>query len=208
MRYYLQFPRAIPHFRVRYPRVTHPFAARLTAEAVSSLDLHVLGAPPAFILSQDQTLQFEPARSTDPSRSLAGVCVIRLIAALPLRIAAAPHARFSFQRTSTRPSRRSSNLIPAGGFVNPPGSSTFSKSDPLTGGDALYRASRPGCQAPRPARRPSPRCRQSSKEQEDRDPGPGMRVPRPLNACDWQRCPPQPPWQATGSRRTPPSWRW
>jgi len=51
---------------------------------------------------------------------LAGVCVIRLIAALPLRIAAAPHARFSFQRTSTRPSRRTTNLIPAGGFVNPP----------------------------------------------------------------------------------------
>ena len=64
MRYYHTFRHAIPHFRVRYPRVTHPFAARLTAEAVASLDLHVLGAPPAFILSQDQTLQFEPASAT------------------------------------------------------------------------------------------------------------------------------------------------
>jgi hypothetical protein len=29
------------------------------AEAIFSLDLHVLSTPPAFILSQDQTLQFE-----------------------------------------------------------------------------------------------------------------------------------------------------
>jgi hypothetical protein len=35
----------------RFPRVTHPSAAELLP-----LDLHVLGAPPTFILSQDQTL--------------------------------------------------------------------------------------------------------------------------------------------------------
>ena len=42
-----------------YPRVTHPFAARHqpgVATGRSSLDLHALGTPPAFILSQDQTL--------------------------------------------------------------------------------------------------------------------------------------------------------
>ena len=38
-------------------RVTHPFAASCPPEAVSSFDLHVLGTPPAFILSQDQTLR-------------------------------------------------------------------------------------------------------------------------------------------------------
>jgi hypothetical protein len=32
------------------------------AEATFSLDLHVLGTPPAFILSQDQTLQLNPVR--------------------------------------------------------------------------------------------------------------------------------------------------
>ncbi len=32
--------------------ITHPFAVGL-----NPLDLHVLGTPPAFILSQDQTLQ-------------------------------------------------------------------------------------------------------------------------------------------------------
>ena len=42
-----------------YSRVTHPCAALLRAEAPFSLDLHVLGLPPAFVLSQDQTLQFD-----------------------------------------------------------------------------------------------------------------------------------------------------
>jgi hypothetical protein len=37
----------------------HPFAALLAAEAAFAHDLHVLSTPPAFILSQDQTLQFE-----------------------------------------------------------------------------------------------------------------------------------------------------
>ena len=49
----------IPLFEVRYSRVTHPFAALLGAEAPFSRDLHVLGTPPAFVLSQDQTLQFD-----------------------------------------------------------------------------------------------------------------------------------------------------
>ena len=40
-----------------YPRVTHPCATLLGAEAPFSFDLHVLGTPPAFVLSQDQTLQ-------------------------------------------------------------------------------------------------------------------------------------------------------
>ncbi len=36
-----------------YLRVTHPFATGVQA---LPFDLHVLGTPPAFILSQDQTL--------------------------------------------------------------------------------------------------------------------------------------------------------
>ena len=40
--------------RASYLRVTHPFA---TKHRSASFDLHVLGTPPAFILSQDQTLQ-------------------------------------------------------------------------------------------------------------------------------------------------------
>ena len=47
-----------PEPKGRFPRVTHPCAAPGRNPA---LDLHVLGAPPAFVLSQDQTLSFIPA---------------------------------------------------------------------------------------------------------------------------------------------------
>ena len=40
--------------RTGYLRVTHPFAM---AYRNKPFDLHVLGTPPALILSQDQTLQ-------------------------------------------------------------------------------------------------------------------------------------------------------
>ena len=45
--------------RADYSRVTHPCAALLRTEVPFTLDLHVLGLPPAFVLSQDQTLQFD-----------------------------------------------------------------------------------------------------------------------------------------------------
>ena len=42
----------------RFPRVTHPFATKVTgASSGPSFDLHVLSMPPAFALSQDQTLK-------------------------------------------------------------------------------------------------------------------------------------------------------
>ena len=43
----------------RFLRVTHPFATLLAPEGAFAFDLHVLGLPPAFNLSQDQTLQFK-----------------------------------------------------------------------------------------------------------------------------------------------------
>ena len=43
--------------RADHPRVTHPFATRVPVQALAfPFDLHVLSTPPAFILSQDQTL--------------------------------------------------------------------------------------------------------------------------------------------------------
>ena len=42
----------------RFPRVTHPFATKNSqASPRSSFNLHVLSMPPAFVLSQDQTLK-------------------------------------------------------------------------------------------------------------------------------------------------------
>src|SRR5882672_7015034 len=46
----------MPHQQVRHPRVTQPSA---TAPRKMPFDLHVLGTPPAFTLSQDQTLHHE-----------------------------------------------------------------------------------------------------------------------------------------------------
>ena len=50
------FRRVIPHSRVGHPCITHPFATVQLYCYSFSFDLHVLGAPPAFVLSQDQTL--------------------------------------------------------------------------------------------------------------------------------------------------------
>ena len=58
MRYYQPFPAAIPLYEAGYPRVTHPSATNFEKQALHRpFDLHVLGAPPAFILSQDRTLR-------------------------------------------------------------------------------------------------------------------------------------------------------
>src|SRR6476619_6122349 len=54
MRYYSAVRPAIPHSSVGCSRVTHPFAG---CPLLGPLDLHVLSTPPAFVLSQDQTLQ-------------------------------------------------------------------------------------------------------------------------------------------------------
>ena len=62
MRYYQPFPAAIPQYEAGYPRVTHPSATMMKSirkYQSSPFDLHVLGTPPAFILSQDQTLMLK-----------------------------------------------------------------------------------------------------------------------------------------------------
>ena len=159
MRYYPLFRRAIPHSRVGYPRVTHPFAARLAGCPAASLDLHVLGAPPAFILSQDQTLQFEPVNTADPAAGRILPCVIRVsvLQVLDVSSTVAPHARFSFQRTSTRPSRRTSSVVADPWSVNPweatvvttaPTIVVLQRATPPKAGNALYRRAAPPCQPP------------------------------------------------------------
>ena len=47
-----------PPLQGRFLRVTHPSATLLIPEGTFAFDLHVLGLPPAFNLSHDQTLQF------------------------------------------------------------------------------------------------------------------------------------------------------
>src|SRR5215216_4754336 len=67
MRYYPGVSPAIPHTRAGWSRVTHPFAG-YPGLPPDPRDLHVLSTPPAFVLSQDQTLQeIDIARRTRPS---------------------------------------------------------------------------------------------------------------------------------------------
>jgi hypothetical protein len=64
MGYYREFPHAIPHLGVR----SIVFLALSPLSPKGSFDLHVLTMPPAFNLSQDQTLQLNIVARTNPER--------------------------------------------------------------------------------------------------------------------------------------------
>ena len=48
--------RQVPHALLTRPPLSHPFNLAEALYRGASFDLHVLGTPPAFVLSQDQTL--------------------------------------------------------------------------------------------------------------------------------------------------------
>jgi hypothetical protein len=52
----------------RLPTCYSPVRRSSTPEGAFPLDLHVLSTPPAFVLSQDQTLREQLAKSTSPTR--------------------------------------------------------------------------------------------------------------------------------------------
>src|SRR3954463_12867048 len=62
----------IPKRGAGYSRVTHPFAARVPRRAFP-LDLHVLSTPPAFVLSQDQTLQQKLGKLSQQQKVAKGI---------------------------------------------------------------------------------------------------------------------------------------
>jgi hypothetical protein len=55
IRYYSKFPWAIPY----HWEGSHALLTRLPLRIATAFDLHVLGLPPAFVLSQDQTLRLK-----------------------------------------------------------------------------------------------------------------------------------------------------
>ena len=73
IRYYPQFPETIPKQRVR----SHVLLTRPPLSPKASFDLHVLGLPPAFILSQDQTLKlkrsYDRILDVEPSHICSGL---------------------------------------------------------------------------------------------------------------------------------------
>ena len=83
----------------RFPRITHPSATLLSPEGLFAFDLHVLSMPPAFNLSQDQTLQFKNQLLAQPvTLKLDGSPSSRLLEDAP------PMVRASRTRQSTHTS--------------------------------------------------------------------------------------------------------
>ncbi len=119
IRYCPPFRRDIPISRADHPCLTHPFATLPGDCSPFTSDLHVLGTPPAFVLSQDQTLQICscPVLAERSVLFLAGpsVCCSYLVVNDPRRAS----RRSSFPKTFPFPSNLASLLIWPGA-VNPP----------------------------------------------------------------------------------------
>ena len=98
-RYYPGFPQAIPLYKVGCIRVTHPCATILL---LVPFNLHVLGLPLAFILSQDQTLHCVCFSFNLFFLPIYSKLLIKLFVSLLLILSAlAVYSRF-LQRTSFR----------------------------------------------------------------------------------------------------------
>ena len=98
----------IPHSKV--DAVTHPFATLLRAEAPFAFDLHVLGTPPALILSQDQTLKLSNERAIRLSTTMPFCLVFDGSPASPGEDS---RLRFGSLAPPARPARRAGLLHPA-----------------------------------------------------------------------------------------------
>jgi hypothetical protein len=88
----------------RLPTCYSPVRRSPVAEATFARDLHVLSTPPAFILSQDQTLQFRSSSARGPAKEPRQSVLIRNPSAPPKRsrkevLVVETLPLFSFQRT-------------------------------------------------------------------------------------------------------------
>ena len=110
----------VAHALLTRPPLKHTGFHPKTSAYMSPLDLHVLGTPPAFVLSQDQTLAFNPFKSAtlaaDPHSSESSV-------SLRFFLCSVSFSRFSRAPFSRSPARRSLIISKLFAFVN-----TFSQS--------------------------------------------------------------------------------
>ena len=80
--------------------ITHPFATSLAKQAwPPSFDLHVLGTPPAFILSQDQTLHLISSSIVTACRCLSCINLLTFVVSCNVSISCSvfkelPHCPF------------------------------------------------------------------------------------------------------------------
>ena len=124
--------RGCPVLPGRFPRVTHPCA---TPWRTRAFDLHVLGMPPAFVLSQDQSLMFIPSPGSHPGK------VTRNLG--PSHIWS--HHQIEMRHLHDRPTPEPQSLSPKTGRPGPPPAhpflylSTLSNSQPPSTRDSERR---------------------------------------------------------------------
>ena len=97
IRYCPSFRKDIPIPKVDHPCITHPFATLPGDCSPFTLDLHVLGTPPAFVLSQDQTLQIHFVPVFRDQGPLIGRCCSYLVVNDPRRSPCVSTGRLSLQ---------------------------------------------------------------------------------------------------------------
>ena len=93
--------------QIAHALLTRPPLKHLEASSLMSpLDLHVLGTPPAFVLSQDQTLMFNPLHQPAPTGQWRFLLVrnLTVLSALP--------SLYRFQGSLPSPLRPSLSLAP------------------------------------------------------------------------------------------------
>ena len=93
--------------KVAHALLTRPPLKQSAASyQLSPLDLHVLGTPPAFVLSQDQTLSFNPlfpqSGSPDQVSLIRNYCLVCVVCSVSFsRFVPVPLARFSAARATS-----------------------------------------------------------------------------------------------------------
>ena len=105
----------VAHALLTRPPLKHNRFHPKTSALMSPLDLHVLGTPPAFVLSQDQTLPFNPfpiSRSRGRPSLIGIICLFAFLCSVSF-------SRFSRASLSRSPARRLTILPNLPPFVNP-----------------------------------------------------------------------------------------
>ena len=105
IRYCPSFRKDIPIPKVDHPCLTHPFATLPGDCSPFTLDLHVLGTPPAFVLSQDQTLQIHFVPVFHDQGPFIGRCCSYLVVNDPRTSSLRFHRRFLASGTFFLPER-------------------------------------------------------------------------------------------------------
>jgi hypothetical protein len=199
------------------PRVTHPFAALPSGGLPLPrfpLDLHVLGTPPAFVLSQDQTLRREPL---DPAPSFPWAAGFRVHSGKPASPGSTPgsascdavYDRLVPGHDEIAPFPRRGNALAFGTLFSSQGASADPKKDSKRWGRATHYCRhadarrQPSARSPLAgtlSRRPAPIPAAGNRRFTHLAGAKGSSIGSKQRACDPRMHPPLPPRAVAGPR--------